>query len=77
VSASSAAARFARAKSPEYRRSYNRGWRYSRSGTGTLDFADSRGYSNDDAWMDGYLDAAAGRAKWHMVTCPDHERCGL
>ena len=47
------------------RAAYNRGWRYSNSATCTgLDFADSKGYSSDEAWMDGYLDAAAGRPKW-------------
>lgn len=40
---------------------------------GALDRADQRG--EPEAWYDGYLDAAAGREKWHLRDCdgcPDH-----
>lgn len=54
--------------SAEYRRDYNRGWRYSSTSLDpTLDHGDARG--EPDAWYDGYLDAAAGREKWHTFSC--------
>lgn len=28
------------------------------------------------AWDDGYLDRAAGRMKWHLTYCQDHDTCG-
>lgn len=56
-----------------YRGSYNRGWLYSARATIGLDAADRRGYTRDDAWMDGYLDEAAGRAKWHLRDCAKHD----
>lgn len=57
----------------EYTEDYNRGWRYSATGTGGLDTADRRGWSRREGWMDGYLDCAAGRAKWHYRDCPNHD----
>lgn len=57
----------------EYRRWYERGWRYSSRGTATLDHGDAIGAP--DAWYDGYLDLAGGREKWHLATCsgcPEH-----
>lgn len=56
-----------RIDSPEYRRNYNRGWRYSQSPSATLDHLDAKGAS--DAEYDGYLDYAAGREKWHLLKC--------
>ena len=51
-----------------YKNDYNRGWQASkRAGSNTLDRADSRGESQ--AWYDGYHDYAAGRPKWHALTC--------
>ena len=63
-----------RVDTPEYRAAYNRGWRASATTTGgALDRADAR--REPDAWYDGYLDHAAGREKWHLLHCPDHNRC--
>lgn len=52
----------------EYVEQYNKGWR-----------AASRADSYPDmgwAMEDGYLDRAAGRAKWHLTFCSDHDNCG-
>lgn len=57
-----------------YRKAYRRGWRTSER-VGNLDRADADGRSDDDAWMDGYLDYAAGREEWHLLFCPDHDSC--
>jgi hypothetical protein len=47
----------------EYARDYELGWRSGmRCTEGALGAADRRNVSH--AWYDGYLDAAAGRAKW-------------
>ena len=53
----------------EYRYWYNRGWRYSGSGSDSvsLDWGDHNGFP--EAWYDGYLDLAAGREKWHLLGC--------
>jgi hypothetical protein len=54
-----------------YAADYNRGWRAGQgAGSGYLDRADDRG--EPDAWYDGYLDAAAGRTKWHLRYCTNH-----
>ena len=62
------------ATDPAYRRAYNAGWRYSTTSPNpTLDHGDEKGAP--EAWYDGYLDAAAGRDKWHLATCdgcPEH-----
>ena len=50
----------------EYRSWYTKGWTYSGRPTATLDHGDSHGYP--EAWYDGYLDRAAGRAKWSTRT---------
>jgi hypothetical protein len=59
--------------SPEYKRWYNKGWRYSSSSAATLDHGDSIGAP--DAWYDGYLDLAAGREKWHLAHCQTNGGC--
>jgi hypothetical protein len=59
----------------EYRRDYLAGWRASdRAKDGTLERADDRNASA--GWYDGYLDRAAGREKWHIPRCPNHDTCG-
>ena len=58
-----------------YKADYNRGWAASgRASDGALSRADARGEPH--AWYDGYADLAAGRAKWHLLRCPDHDACG-
>lgn len=51
---------------------YNRGWAASRRGS-TAEW--DSGYSVGP-YDDGYLDAAAGRMKWHLTYCADHDTCG-
>jgi hypothetical protein len=64
-----------RQDTPQYRRHYERGWRASGrpDAVAPLDAADARG--EPDAWYDGYHDRAAGREKWHLLRCPDHDNC--
>lgn len=51
-----------------YRDEYEKGWRAaSRS---------SEFPSGTHAFDDGYLDRAAGRPKWHLAHCLDHDECG-
>lgn len=52
----------------EYREDYELGWRNA-----DLD-CDMPGGSF--AHDDGYLDRAAGRAKWHLTYCANHDDCG-
>jgi hypothetical protein len=53
---------------PEYKRDYNAGWRYSlTSPAPNLEHADAIDASH--AWLDGYMDAATGRHKWHYLRC--------
>ena len=62
-----------RALSGEYKRWYNKGWRYSASPSASLDCDAAQ--TAPDAWHDGYLDYAAGREKWHLAFCrgcPQH-----
>lgn len=56
---------------------YNLGWQASTrvSRTGQNSEAWSSGMTNY-AWDDGYLDNAAGRAKWHLTYCRNHDECG-
>lgn len=68
-----------RTDTPEYRKHYNWGWRYSAGESATLDYVDSkyhagRSYEKPgyDAALDGYLDMAASRTKWHLLHCPSH-----
>jgi hypothetical protein len=66
--------RFIPRNTPEYARDYQLGWAAGeRISDGALDRADARGVSH--AWYDGYADSAAGRRKWHLRTCPDHDTC--
>lgn len=65
-----------------YEEAYAKGWASSARG-GSLERCEDR-FSGDvrvgpgalDAWMDGWLDYAAGREKWHLRDCPDHDTCG-
>ena len=52
-----------------YKDEYNKGWDASRRCTG-MSPATSHSYD------DGYLDRAAGRPKWHLTYCTDHDNCG-
>lgn len=66
-----------------YRQHYQWGWRYSQRPSATLDYVDDRyrrsttaeEHADYNAALDGYLDYAAGRPKWHMLNCPDHNNC--
>jgi len=55
-----------------YRKEYSNGWKAGLRGG-------SRAWENGtatDAYEDGYLDAAAGREKWHLTHCTNHDdRC--
>lgn len=56
-----------------YVNQYNAGWAAAgRSG----DSAAWDSGQTSAAWDDGYLDRAAGRAKWHLTWCLDHDECG-
>lgn len=48
---------------------YNRGW--AAGARGPIDRSEQ-----SHAWDDGYLDRAAGRAKWHLTYCSNHDECG-
>jgi hypothetical protein len=64
-----------RTDTPQYRKAYERGWQTNERGAdGALDRADFR--KEPEAWFDGYYDAGAGRDKWHLLHCPDHDACG-
>lgn len=52
----------------EYISEYNKGWRCAGQAG---DFP-----SGTYAFDDGYMDRAAGRAKWHLTYCADHDECG-
>lgn len=56
-----------------YVEEYNRGW--AASGRPGVNAEWDSGYSSH-AFDDGYLDRAAGRPKWHLTYCPDHDVCG-
>lgn len=55
-----------------YRRMYTRGWS-TRASTAWIE---ERGLFEEDAFQDGYLDSFAGREKWHLSRCLDHDHCG-
>lgn len=56
---------------------YNLGWqastRVGRTGQGSEAWGSG---TTNYAWDDGYLDQAAGRPKWHLTYCRDHDTCG-
>lgn len=56
-----------------YKAQYEAGWKAARRGTDSA--AWNSGMTNH-AWDDGYLDGAAGRPKWHLAFCKDHDNCG-
>ena len=69
----------ASARRPGYAAAYRKGWAASARGS-ALDEAEDRyvaryGRAEHDAWLDGWLDYAAGRPKWHLRDCPDHDAC--
>ena len=47
---------------------YNKGWAAAGRATDMPD--------GSHAFDDGYLDRAAGRMKWHLTYCPNHDTCG-
>lgn len=56
---------------------YNLGWQAStRVGRTGQDSEAWDSGSTSPAWDDGYLDHAAGRPKWHLTHCVDHDECG-
>ena len=58
--------------SPEYKRDYRNGWNVSeRCSEGALERADERNVSH--AWLDGYMDYACGRTKYHLMQCTTHD----
>ena len=46
------------------RTAYSRGYRFS-ANCFNLETADRKGYTANDDWMDGYMDAACGDPKWY------------
>ena len=58
-----------------YDRDYNRGWKSSGGSADTLDRADADGRSSIKAWMDGYMDYAVGRPKFHLRDCQGCDDC--
>lgn len=55
-----------------YKAQYTKGWGAARRGS-DRDFA--TGFTTH-SYDDGYLDAVAGRPKWHTTHCADHDTCG-
>lgn len=51
-----------------YRKNYLAGYRATSSRRFEWD--------HDLAYGDGYHDAGAGREKWHLAYCSDHDNCG-
>jgi hypothetical protein len=51
---------------------YNRGWEGARR-ENCREWQDGSG---SHAFDDGYLDRAAGRPKWHLAHCANHDECG-
>lgn len=52
----------------QYRLEYEKGWARAKR---TSEYP-----SGSYAQEDGYLDSAAGRAKWHLTYCSNHDACG-
>lgn len=65
---------------PAYNAAYNKGFRHSSNAMNpSLDnnpFPPTEDSPEYDAWEDGYLDAAAGRDRYHLRDCTDHDACG-
>lgn len=57
----------------EYIRQYNNGWATARRGGYSTAWDSGR---TSHAWDDGFLDGVAGRAKWHLTYCSNHDECG-
>lgn len=59
-----------------YQREYEKGWRCTNFEDGPFQTG-----TGSDAFEDGYLDQAAGREKWHLARCPNHDNtpdgCGV
>ena len=62
-----------------YEQCYNSGWR-SNYGDPSVRMQNRKGFDHR-AFDDGYLDAAAGREKWHLRWCREHHNndggCGV
>ena len=56
-----------------YIREYNAGYK---AASRTSDSPSFDRAVTSHAWDDGYLDRAAGRMKWHLTYCQDHDTCG-
>lgn len=54
-----------------YKSEYLDGWYAARAG-----HADRTLAGRSIPFLDGWLDNRAGRQKWHLTHCLDHERCG-
>jgi hypothetical protein len=68
----SAEARYIAAHGIEsFKREYRNGWK---AAEGESVIWNNGGGST--AWESGYLDRAAGRERWHLLRCPDHNTCG-
>jgi protein-disulfide isomerase len=53
---------------------YKRGWRHSARVAEIPASADALPTDAHNAWMDGYLDCAAGREEWHLALCTTHDK---
>lgn len=56
-----------------YKGEYNAGFAAGKSGRDSRKWQDG---SASHAWDDGFLDGAAGRPKWHLTHCANHDTCG-
>lgn len=56
----------------KYVSDYNAGWAASKREFSSLWDSGDTAHS----WDDGYLDYAAGRPKWHLTYCLNHDECG-
>lgn len=54
-----------------WRRMYTKGWTTKASDS----YLEDHGLFDDQAFQAGYLDQYAGREKWHLSRCLDHDRC--
>lgn len=54
-----------------YRRMYTWGWTTKASN----ESIEERQLFEDDAFQDGFSDSFAGREKWHLSRCRDHDKC--